>query len=143
MTDAQKQSVQIMRRQGLGYKQIADVVGISVNTIKSFCRRGDLKFNDASKNTDIVNKDLCKQCNKRLMQKPKSKPKTFCDDKCRFNWWNANRSRLKPRTVRYVVCANCDVVFGVYGNGGQKYCGHPCYISHRFKFNEEDCLCKV
>jgi hypothetical protein len=27
-----------------------------------------------------------------LEHTPKSKKKVFCDDKCRYTWWNAHRS---------------------------------------------------
>lgn len=42
MTDEQKQKIIALRRDGAGYGQIAATVGISINTVKSFCRRHSL-----------------------------------------------------------------------------------------------------
>lgn len=82
MTPKQKQSIEIMRQNGLSYSQIADRLKLSVNTVKSFCRRAD---------SHAVNNPICKQCGKTLRIKPKSKPKTFCTDTCRYTWWNHHR----------------------------------------------------
>lgn len=42
MTDAQKEQVRYLRCEGLGYGAIATRLGISENTVKSFCRRNNL-----------------------------------------------------------------------------------------------------
>lgn len=42
MTDAQKENIRYLRGEGLGYRAIAARLGISENTVKSFCRRNDL-----------------------------------------------------------------------------------------------------
>ena len=42
MTEEQKQRIHALRRGGLGYKKIVLAVGISVNTVKSFCRNNEL-----------------------------------------------------------------------------------------------------
>lgn len=39
MTDEQKQQIIAMRRDGAGYGRIAARLQISINTVKSFCRR--------------------------------------------------------------------------------------------------------
>lgn len=42
MTDEQKQKIIALRRDGAGYGRIAAAVGISINTVKSFCRQHSL-----------------------------------------------------------------------------------------------------
>lgn len=42
MTDEQKLDIISMRRAGAGYGKIASTIGISINTVKSFCRRHSL-----------------------------------------------------------------------------------------------------
>ena len=42
MTDAQKENIRYLRGEGLGYRAIAARLGISENTVKSFCRRNNL-----------------------------------------------------------------------------------------------------
>ena len=42
MTDRQKERIRQMRADGYGYMKIAQELGISENTVKSFCRRKGL-----------------------------------------------------------------------------------------------------
>ena len=128
MTGEQKQSIQNMRRQGLSYAKIADSLGISVNTVKSFCRRSRLNAVDTSSDTG---NEICKQCGKQLKKIIKSRPRTFCSDKCRFDWWNANRMKIKRDGVHNLICNHCGGCFGSYDKN-RKYCAHACYISARF-----------
>ena len=127
MTDTQKQNIEKLRLQGMGYRRIAGVLNISENTIKSFCRRNNLEAVAVDTETN-ADENICKQCGKRLEPSPRSK--TFCSDKCRYNYWNANREQRK--SARHLICAGCGEVFTVYGNGDRKFCGHPCYINYRF-----------
>ncbi len=42
MTSDQKNTITEYRRNGLGYKKISQLTGVSENTIKTFCRRNGL-----------------------------------------------------------------------------------------------------
>ena len=55
MTDLQKEQIKTLRLQGIGYVKIGEMLGISDNTVRSFCRRNGL--GDAAKNTVA-----CKHC---------------------------------------------------------------------------------
>lgn len=132
MTGDEKQKVLEMRGQGLPFSQIADSFGLSVNTVKSFCRR-NMSACDASEDMgNEENKGLCKQCGKKLEPKPKAKPKMFCDDHCRHEWWRSHRNLLKQKAVYRIACACCGASFESYGNRTRKYCSHACYIKGRF-----------
>ena len=122
MTSEQKQTILSMRSQGNTIPQIADELGISVNSIKSFCRRS--QQNQA--------KDLCKQCGKFLLHIPRRKPKTFCGDRCRYAWWSTRRDQFKHKVTTVAVCAGCGKDFQYYGKKKRKYCSHPCYIANRY-----------
>lgn len=133
MTGEQKRNIQEMRQQGLSYARISDSLNLSVNTVKSFCRRNNLSVHNASKDTENKdNKEKCKQCGRRLNQVPKCKPKSFCDDQCRYAWWSAHRDRLNRKAIYQMTCANCGRPFDSYGNQNRKYCCHDCYIAGRF-----------
>ena len=43
MTDSQKDRIREMKADGFGYIKIAQALGLSENTVKSFCRRKGLK----------------------------------------------------------------------------------------------------
>ncbi len=133
MTGEQKRNIQDMRRQGMSYARIAGVLGLSVNTVKSFCRRNKLSVCNASK--DAENKEdkaICKQCGKLLEQTLKKKPKTFCSDRCRYAWWSKHRDRMNRKAIYRLTCAHCGRAFDSYGNKNRKYCCHTCYIKVRF-----------
>jgi len=120
MNHNQKQIIQNLRARGLPYSQIAGEVGLSANTVKSFCRRYEAVRN------------VCKYCACPLTGIAKRKPKTFCGDACRQAWWRANRDQMDKKAVYHFNCTNCGHPFESYGNKNRKYCSQGCYISHRY-----------
>jgi len=133
MTGEQKLRIQEMRLQGTAFSQIADILGLSVNTVKSFCRRNSINACDASNDTgNKDNKDACKHCGKSLKQTPKTKPKIFCGADCRYAWWNTHRNQPGRKASHVLTCAYCGEEFIDYGSRTRKYCGHSCYINARF-----------
>ena len=55
MTDFQKETIRAMRLQGISYVKIGEELGLSDNTVRSYCRRNGL--GEKAKNTIV-----CKQC---------------------------------------------------------------------------------
>lgn len=125
MTDQQKEQIRTLRLQGIGYVKIGETLGISDNTVRSFCRRNGL--GDTAKNTVS-----CKQCGKPIKIISKRKPRIFCSDSCRTAWWNSHQDCVHRKAVYEYTCAHCGKQFTAYGNAGRKYCSHACYIAHRF-----------
>lgn len=115
-----------MRLQGVGYIKIGKALGISDNTVRSFCHRNGL--GDKSKNAVA-----CKQCGKLIKIIPKQKPKNFCSDSCRNTWWNEHRDCVNRKANYEYTCACCGRNFTAYGNNHRKYCSHACYITDRFR----------
>ena len=76
MTNEQIRQLAIMRRDGMGYGAIADKLDLSINTVKSWCRRHQLPSADSIST-------VCEQCGKPITQNPKRKKKRFCSDRCR------------------------------------------------------------
>lgn len=124
MTDEQKQQIIAMRRDGAGYGSIANQLGLSINTVKSFCRRHSL----AAPPTD----SLCEQCGRPIAQNPGRKRKRFCCDACRNKWWNSHLDLVKRKAVYTFTCLACGKKFTVYGNSHRKFCSHACCIAYRF-----------
>lgn len=140
MTRIEKERVRQMRLEGISHSQIASGLGLSVNTVKSYCRRNNLPGGGiafAPKTDDKGDNTCCKQCGKRLVLNSKHKPKKFCSDKCRRAWWRVNNVVTPNRKAFYnLTCACCGKKFESYGNKDRKYCGHACYIKDRFKGGE-------
>ena len=125
MTNGEKMLVARQRRQGLGYAEIARKLGMSVNTVKSYCQRNSIK--PVGKVT-VLEKNTCRQCGNTLEHTPGRKKKQFCSDTCRMRWWHDHREMSK--TARGAKCAACGREF--ITDRVQKYCSHACYIAARF-----------
>lgn len=135
MTENQKKQIARMRANGTGYGKIAQEMGISLNTIKSYCRRNKLNGNAAEETPAAVLSGVetkCENCGKVIRQIAKQKKKRFCCDKCRNEWWNSHLDLVKRKAVYKYVCPHCKKEFEVYGNSHRKYCCHECYIADRF-----------
>ncbi len=139
MTKEQKLLIKKLRADGYGYgyNRVANALGVSVNTVKSFCRRNKLTGTAAvEKLKEQVSagegKHLCMFCGGSVEQNQGRKEKKFCSDKCRMKWWNNNLDKVKRKAMYDYICPNCGKPFTVYGNSHRKYCSHECYVSDRF-----------
>ena len=129
MTENQKMIVAGLRKTGMGYGTIAKKVGVSVNTIKSFCHRRAAKPKREEPDSR-THRCLC--CGVPVAQNPGRKEKKFCSDKCRNKWWNARLDLVNRKAFREIVCVGCGRTFTVYGQVKRKFCSHQCYIEARF-----------
>ena len=124
MTNLEKHKIMTLREKGYGYIKIANELGMSANTVKSFCRRNSILKPKAD------DKHSCKYCGKEVAQNKGRKEKKFCSDKCRMKWWNSHK--VDRRAYHQRTCRNCGNEFTVYGAVSKKYCSHACYIRFRF-----------
>lgn len=116
-----------LQRSGYGYKRIAQITGLPVNAVKTYCRRHPLP-------TNIVDGvSVCRQCGKIVEQNPHRKQKLFCSDACRMAWWNAHPGRVKRKAYYTITCASCGRTFESYGNSNRKFCSRSCYAKYRTK----------
>lgn len=120
MTYEQKKQIRDLQYQGFGYKKIAAVVGLSVNTVKSYCRVHPVDLTVGS----------CLQCGEPLIQLPNRKKKRFCSDKCRNVWWSAHPEARKPKTLYHHVCGFCGCKFDSL-RVTSKYCSRSCLSDAR------------
>jgi len=126
MTGAEKKLIDQFRRQGLGNSEIAERLNLSINTVKSYCRR-----NATETVMTVVNEApsvLCKRCGNPITAKPDKRRKQFCSAQCRYQWWHLHRGDSINATDH--TCLSCGRVFRT--NRQQKYCCHECYIIARF-----------
>lgn len=130
MTDYQRSQIATLRGQGYGYKKIGQLTGLSVNTIKTYCKRNELSGN-AVQPTRSMSK-VCRHCGAPLVQIAGRKPRIFCSDACRIKWWNTHADQMNHRDGREVVCSQCGRNFIVNKSSSRKYCSHACYIANRF-----------
>ena len=126
MTSAEKKLIDQYRRQGMGSTEIAGKLNLSVNTVKSYCRRNLIE--QATNDGAEAPSGLCKQCGKLLSGRQDKRGRQFCSDKCRYQWWHLHRGDSINATEHICIC--CGKRFRT--NRQQKYCCHSCYILARF-----------
>ncbi|WP_434062141.1 RNA polymerase subunit sigma-70 [Clostridium caldaquaticum] len=134
----EKQQIHELRLKGLGYKAIAAVLGLSRDSVKSYCKRNGLcgDVSVVSLNIEEMKKQnlVCLHCGKKLKQKGKGRTRKFCCEECRRIWWKNNQDKRnkKDTAVYKYTCVYCQKEFSSYGNKNRKYCSHNCYIKSRF-----------
>ena len=146
MTTEQKDRIAQLRVSGKGYKRIAESLGISVSTVKSYCQRNGLTavrpepmvypaITPEAPHTlqSEANSSACRQCGAHIEQAPGRKRKRFCSTACRMKWWRSHKDEMNHRITHTRICAGCGAEIESYGSGERKYCSRSCYINHRFK----------
>ena len=133
MTDEQINKIMELRMLGAGYGKIAQTLDISVNTVKSFCRRHNTEKCIKEEQAKVSETTQCENCKRPIQQMTKRKKKRFCCDACRNTWWNSHLELVKRKAIYEIRCLNCGNIFQVYGDRRRKYCCHDCYVEARFK----------
>ena len=136
MKTDEKNKIITLRREGHSMTEIADQLGLSRNTVKSFCRRngltGDAESIPMMTITDEPSEKLCQCCGKPMVQYPGRKEKKFCSDKCRLRFWNGNLGATQLSGMLAYKCPTCGKAFYAYPGRNRKYCSHGCYVEARF-----------
>lgn len=127
MNVEEKSKIGKLRNMGFGYTKIAKQLNLSVDTVKSYCKRNNLGGVNVGNSVQ-----LCDLCAKPVKQNAGRKVKRFCSDACRSAWWSKHTQLVKRQANYECVCCNCGESFTSYGNKTRKYCCHACYIEHRF-----------
>ena len=125
MNTAQKQRIEFLRGKGWIYAAIADDLGISENTIKSYCRRNKIGIELKKEHPATIN--TCANCGCPLAHTPGAKQKRFCSDECRMAWWKAHPEAVNRKAVYLFFCPTCGGSFESYGNANRKYCSRACF----------------
>lgn len=134
MTHEQKSQIVALRAQGLGYKKVAQMLSLSVNTVKSYCKRSQASEPGTQSSNVTINNGYCRQCGKPLTQPKGKKRISFCSDTCRQQWWKTHPEKVhrRPTAMYSYICPACGNPFSAYGNSHRKYCCHACYVADRY-----------
>lgn len=129
MQEEQKQIIITLRSQGESYAEIANYLGMSPNTIKSFCRRSKIRPSPSLNLNAEKTADTCKNCGALLSQNSGKRKKLFCSDRCRYVWWNQERQRKVYR----LTCQYCGQTFINLGNRSKRFCSKKCMNLARYE----------
>lgn len=136
MTDAQMAQVKELRMKGVGYRAVADALGLSRDIVRNYCRANGMGGYAAAAMKNVQEQaaggNICICCGRGLIQPGNGRPRKFCSEKCRRQWWKMHPEAVNRKAVYTMVCAHCGKGFESYGNGNRKYCSHDCYIKDRF-----------
>ena len=126
MTNEERKKIDILLRQGLGYKKIANATGLNPNTVKSYCKSHPV----------VLSGTYCQQCGAEVQQIPHKRLKKFCCDSCRAAWWSAHPEARKSSRYAH-ICACCGKEFSS-DRLASKYCSTLCFANARKKVTEHD-----
>ena len=136
MVEQNKADIRRLRSAGQSYTQIAEILHLSRNTVKSICQRHD--FQPEIQLISSHDQEHCQNCGSRIEQAAGKKQRIFCSTACRRTWWKAHRAMGKKKTAIQIQCASCGRMFEDYTRNHRKYCCHACYIANRFKEKNTD-----
>lgn len=136
MTDVQAVQIKELRMNGAGYRAIATMLGLSRDTVRNYCKANGMEgFAQATAQNlreRLAEGKACLCCGKEIIQSGNGRPRRFCSDKCRRQWWKTHPEAGKRKAVYTKTCVRCGNVFEAYGDNRRKYCNHDCYIKDRF-----------
>ena len=119
----QKTLILYYREQHMTYRQIGEKLGLSPDTVKTFCRRNTPRED----RTETSTSSQCRNCGAPVHPLPGRRERLFCSPACRTAYWR--KHDLLGKDPRY--CAGCGALL-TGGSASRKYCSHACYIRHRF-----------
>lgn len=114
----------LLINKGATDREIADILGISINTVKSRRRRRKQKYSDG--------KNYCLYCGKEFQRNNRGMKRGFCSYHCRVGYWN----KQKMEHEYELECENCGKTFISKGNPNKRYCSRKCYCQKVKKYEE-------
>lgn len=132
MNIKQKKTARQMREAGTSYSKIANALGLSENTVKSFCKRNGLTVSGepaVESNGQVT--AFCLNCGRSIIQTPGYRSRKYCSDRCRISWWNKHPASPSRKNTRSFTCLACGRQFDAYGKRDRKYCSRSCYVGSK------------
>ena len=125
MTQAEKEAILSLRQQQYSFSAIAETTGLPLGTIKSFLSRlsGKKETPDPAPRITVSHR-RCRQCGAPLDQTGNGKARSFCNDRCRYLYWNDHRDLSKRASAQRQSCEVCGRLFYTYHG---RYCSRACY----------------
>lgn len=130
MNAQEKLQIDQLRAGGMGYSKVAATLNLPLNTVKSYLYR-------QTATAPVKETDRCLNCGKHINIISGRKPRKFCSDKCRMEWWNAHQDQVKRKAFYTFICPYCGRQFLSYGNKERKCCSRECSAKARQKVKKD------
>lgn len=118
MTNSEKMKIETLARAKMPASQIAEQLGLSKNTVKSYLQRRK-------------NADVCLDCGVVLKQIEHHKKKKFCSDKCRMHYWNTHPQEMSHKNAVTIQCEHCGKDVFSYRRKPRRFCSRACAVLGR------------
>ena len=132
MTDKERYKIECYRDKGRSYAEIAKNLDLSINTVKTYCKRHNLGGVRGGRHVKVGEPCACANCGSPVYQIKGRRRKRFCSDKCRNLWWNSHMDLVNRKAYYECDCKNCGKHFTAYGDNDRKYCSRECYLEARW-----------
>ena len=101
----QNENITLLRSKNYSYRQIAAILQLPVNTVKSVCRRSGIAVAEEYMDSPAATRPQeqliqCRYCGKLVNNLWNRKNKTFCSDKCRYDFWNREKRLNKNESPK-------------------------------------------
>ena len=134
MTEKEKSTAEVMRRNGCTYRAIADKLHLSLSTVKAHCNRHSITISHPTQEeAPVPTVPLCKRYHEVIINTPGHRQRVFCSDRCRILFWKEHPDKLQRKALVSKACLACGTEFDDYEGHHKKFCSHICYINYRYK----------
>lgn len=107
-----------LHAQNIGYGQIAKILNVSKDTLKSALRRKTIR--------EQSGRSRCAICGKVIEVKSIGKKRLYCSDRCRYLAWKEKNKDWKRKRTKPSICLYCGKEFLGYSCHHQKFCSREC-----------------
>ena len=136
MNEIVKTEIIRLRTEGFKFQEIANVFGLSINTVKSICLRNNIE--PSGKPDQPLSKyQFCRCCGKRI-EKPDNRKRVFCSQKCKQKWWTENPDKANRKSQITIICKHCGKPFKAYKADDRMFCSRVCYA----KYHSQHIVCR-
>lgn len=123
MTKEKIQRAEELHAQNLGYGEIAKLLNLPKETVKSALKRKQSKV--------IFLKNHCLICGKEFEIKTQGQKRKYCSDRCRYLAWRENHKGETRKKTKECTCLCCGKKFFAYSHKKQSFCSRQCAARYR------------
>ena len=91
MTKQQKATVELLRKEGMTYREIGEKIGVSTAVVKMYFYR---------QQHQLLKPPLCDQCHKPINATVFRKNRRFCSPECKAKWWSLHTAAERAKTAK-------------------------------------------